>query len=459
MSGSKMAAQARSGRFRGESAVILQAGELARHVPARGRHDRGLAAVPRSRAPRPARSASSTCARAAPAAFPCWRRGPTGSPVAATGSAATSVDLTGLPLGTDDNGLPIHGFLAGAGGWRVDGCDTRGATARLRASIDVDAPAFPFPHRIEVLVIAREARARHPDRRRPDRPAAGADRVRLAPVPPAARPAPSGVAAADCRDGDTSRSTASASRPAPPRPSRRKPSRSAGARSTTSTPSAGTAGWRSRPTTAAVELRCDSAYPFAQVWVPAGSGLRRARADGGADQRALATAPPRWSNRATRFSARFVLARQLNSSSSSASDDPCRRLDQRQVREGLREVAQVVARSRRRTPRRTARAARRRAAAAPSGRGPASPRRRSTAPTRARTSRSGTCPPCPTTRRRSRRCGSAARSRSRSARRRWPARCCGPARRRRAGTRRGARAGWTRPGSRSRSAGGARPAR
>ena len=56
-----------------------------------------------------------------------------------------------------------------------------------------------------------------------------------------------------------------------------------------------------------------------------------------------------------------------------------------------------------------------------------------------------------------RRCGRAARSRSRSDRRRSPTRCCVPAARRRARTRRSVRAAWRRPTSRSRSARAAAP--
>jgi aldose 1-epimerase len=68
------------------------------------------------------------------------------------------VDLTGLPLGTDDNGLPIHGLLVGRPGWRVGRRSARRGQARFSASIDVDAPAFPFPHRIEVGVTAGDQR-------------------------------------------------------------------------------------------------------------------------------------------------------------------------------------------------------------------------------------------------------------------------------------------------------------
>jgi aldose 1-epimerase len=73
-------------------------------------------------------------------------------------AAGVTVDLDGLPLSVDDNGLPIHGFLVGRPDWSVDRLWTRGDTARLRASTTVDGPAFPFPHRIEVTAIASESR-------------------------------------------------------------------------------------------------------------------------------------------------------------------------------------------------------------------------------------------------------------------------------------------------------------
>jgi galactose mutarotase-like enzyme len=71
-------------------------------------------------------------------------------------AAGVTVPLEGLDLPVDTNGLPIHGFLVGAPGWSVDRLSTRGDTARLRASIVVDAAAFPFPHRIEVTAIVLE---------------------------------------------------------------------------------------------------------------------------------------------------------------------------------------------------------------------------------------------------------------------------------------------------------------
>lgn len=71
-------------------------------------------------------------------------------------AAGVDVDLDRLPLQTDGNGLPIHGLLVGRPGWRVDRRVTRGAAASLGAVMDVDDPAFPFPHRIEIRVTARD---------------------------------------------------------------------------------------------------------------------------------------------------------------------------------------------------------------------------------------------------------------------------------------------------------------
>jgi len=60
------------------------------------------------------------------------------------------VDLRRRRVPVDGNGLPIHGLLVGAGGWRVADQGARGDMATVRAVADVDTDAFPFPHRIEV---------------------------------------------------------------------------------------------------------------------------------------------------------------------------------------------------------------------------------------------------------------------------------------------------------------------
>jgi galactose mutarotase-like enzyme len=72
-------------------------------------------------------------------------------------AAGVSVDLSGLRLTTDDHGLPIHGLLLGKPGWRVRTSTLRRGAPRLAASIDVDAPAFPFPHRIDLSITIRDA--------------------------------------------------------------------------------------------------------------------------------------------------------------------------------------------------------------------------------------------------------------------------------------------------------------
>ena len=69
--------------------------------------------------------------------------------------AGRDVDLASdaLPLSLDPNGLPIHGLLAGAAGWRVERHEAVGNGARLAASFDYGAhdelmAAFPFPHEL-----------------------------------------------------------------------------------------------------------------------------------------------------------------------------------------------------------------------------------------------------------------------------------------------------------------------
>jgi galactose mutarotase-like enzyme len=142
-------------RFRGQPALSLAVGELsATFLP-----QLGMTGV-------------SMCWRgrehlALPGGLPALRAGATlGLPLLAPWAnrlasrryraAGVDVDLTGLRLHTDDNGLPIHGLLVGRPGWRVEACSGRRDDASVRAAIDVDSPAFPFPHRIDLIVVARE---------------------------------------------------------------------------------------------------------------------------------------------------------------------------------------------------------------------------------------------------------------------------------------------------------------
>jgi galactose mutarotase-like enzyme len=143
------------GRFRGEPAVVLEAGALtATFLP-----DVGMTGVSFRYRGREH--------LALPGGIAHLRAGGTGGlPLLAPWAnrlasrrfraAGVSVDLDGVPLPVDGNGLPIHGLLLGVAGWRVDRLDTRGDRARVRTSIAVDTPHFPFPHRVEIAVAARD---------------------------------------------------------------------------------------------------------------------------------------------------------------------------------------------------------------------------------------------------------------------------------------------------------------
>ena len=65
--------------------------------------------------------------------------------------AGVDVDLAGLPLHTDENGLPMHGTMTAASGWEV----VEGDATRLRSRFDYGTrpdllAAFPFPHVIQI---------------------------------------------------------------------------------------------------------------------------------------------------------------------------------------------------------------------------------------------------------------------------------------------------------------------
>jgi galactose mutarotase-like enzyme len=71
--------------------------------------------------------------------------------------AGQEVDLerNGLPMKRDDNGLPMHGLLSAAPGWRVERHVELDDGGVLVASFDFGAyprllEAFPFPHRVEI---------------------------------------------------------------------------------------------------------------------------------------------------------------------------------------------------------------------------------------------------------------------------------------------------------------------
>ena len=119
----------------------------------------------------------SRCGTAAVSTSPCRAGSTRSGPVAPTGlpllapwanrcrgrryrAAGVTVDLSGLRLGVDDNGLPIHGLLVGRPGWSVDRLATRGDTAR-RAGLDRRRCArlpVPAPHRGHGVVTDTQLR-------------------------------------------------------------------------------------------------------------------------------------------------------------------------------------------------------------------------------------------------------------------------------------------------------------
>lgn len=69
----------------------------------------------------------------------------------------------GLPLSFDAGGLPMHGLLGAAAGWRVDRHESLADGGVLAASFDFGAQpalveAFPFPHLIELEATLEAAR-------------------------------------------------------------------------------------------------------------------------------------------------------------------------------------------------------------------------------------------------------------------------------------------------------------
>lgn len=71
--------------------------------------------------------------------------------------AGVDVDLSGLDLGTDGNGLPIHGVMLQHPGWEVEHGTVDRATGSARVDARFDAAAhadvmaaFPFPHHLAV---------------------------------------------------------------------------------------------------------------------------------------------------------------------------------------------------------------------------------------------------------------------------------------------------------------------
>lgn len=77
--------------------------------------------------------------------------------------AGQTVEVAGVPgVHLDGNGLPIHGLLAAATGWRVEELTATATMARCAATLRFDHrrpefPAFPFPHDLTVAVELSES--------------------------------------------------------------------------------------------------------------------------------------------------------------------------------------------------------------------------------------------------------------------------------------------------------------
>ena len=142
-------------RFRGEPAIELAVGDLtATFLPDLGLTGVSLLVAGRQHLAVPGGPAALRAGHTAglPLLAP-WANRLGGRRYRAAGVA---VDLAGLDLDTDANGLPIHGLLVGRPGWRIDARGVRRGRPSFRAAIDVEGPAFPFPHRLEVTVAAAD---------------------------------------------------------------------------------------------------------------------------------------------------------------------------------------------------------------------------------------------------------------------------------------------------------------
>ncbi len=78
------------------------------------------------------------------------------------GGREVNLNLPELPCKRDENGLPIHGLLSAAPGWRVERHAEREDGGVLAASFDFGAyphllEAFPFPHRVEIEALLEGA--------------------------------------------------------------------------------------------------------------------------------------------------------------------------------------------------------------------------------------------------------------------------------------------------------------
>ena len=224
----------------------------------------------------------------------------------------TTVDLRGLDLPTDDNGLPIHGNLRGAA---VRASTPARSRAACRAEFDYGAQHRPAPRRSRsrtsstVDAAPRRARAPADDRGRAD--GRTAVPISFCWHPYLRLPAGARGATGCCagRSASTSRSTSTSSRPASrtPQPAERAP---IGRRTFDDHYALGrdrTLLGRGRRAHAATS-RSTGNYPFGQLYVPPRRRLHRDRADDRHASTRSATATRRSCEPGDRFRASFTIA-------------------------------------------------------------------------------------------------------------------------------------------------------
>ena len=104
--------------------------------------------------------------------------------------AGGEVDLEdAIAVTRDPNGLPMHGLLAAAQGWRVDRHEATEGGGVLAASFDFAGhrelmAAFPFPHEVQIEANLRGGDPDHHDHRRRHGKHPRPDLVRIPPLPP-----------------------------------------------------------------------------------------------------------------------------------------------------------------------------------------------------------------------------------------------------------------------------------
>ena len=159
--------------------------------------------------------------------------------------------------------------------WEVTRLGAGPRSARLAARFDFGAhedlmAAFPFPHELAVDVTLAASGLRDRDHGAAERAGQRSDRVRVAPVPAAARRATRHVGAR--APGTRARRARRTRHPDGPGPSGRRPRprRSPGATSTTSSRSARTGSSRSRRSDRRLTITYDDGYPYAQMYSPTG---------------------------------------------------------------------------------------------------------------------------------------------------------------------------------------------